>query len=1186
MPLERCLSSGPPYLDSTWTIYVQLEYRQQAVLRKIEIVVHTHKDTSNSMSSNLQIYWARTLAVLAFVFPGFILQLSENSTLLLAQEVKETKAGEPEEPRLAAASDEGTKAISTFRLDKRLDCQLFAAEPDVGNPVALFVDHDGRVYVCETYRQEKGVEDNRAHREWLNDDLAAQTVADRIAYMKKHLGKRYEEYTRQDDRIRLLIDSDGDGKSDKATVFANGFNEAEMGTGAGVLAYRGDVFYTCIPDLFLLRDNNRDGVAETRKSLQSGYGVRFAFRGHDMHGLIIGPDGRLYFSIGDRGYHINDKIKDPASGAVFRCDLDGSNLEVFATGLRNPQELAFDDYGNLFTGDNNSDSGDKARWVYVVRGGDSGWRMYYQYLSDRGPFNREKIWYPYNDDTPAYIVPPIANVGDGPSGLTYYPGTGFGDLFKNQFLLCDFRGNASNSGIRAIEHEPDGAFFKLKKVTQPIWQTLATDIDFGPDGKLYMADWVFGWVGENKGRIYTLEDKSGDDQMITREVQSLLGGELQRKSILELGELLSHRDRRIRQEAQFELVRKKAGDLLFQVAESTTQPVLARIHAIWGIGQLARSPVKGYPVYEDKYKRVADLADDDQVEVRVQAIRFLDDMVDESRRALIEAKLKDPSARVRYFAALALGKLGNVNSIPVVATMLEENQDRDPVLRHGGIMAWLGIVKRYPDAAAKLLEFTSPGSSESCVVAATVTLRKLGAKSIASFLDSSADLEAARGIYDTPIREAIPELASRLNGVVTRSEHFLGRALYANRWLGQAENARAISQFAANNDMPVGLRIQAIQILKNWGNPASADPFMGQWRPLAKRDVAVAAAALKENVAFIAGAEQKVRDELVSAIGALKIENADQLLTSVIESSDASDQAIVSALSSLHQLNSPQAKPMLEKMAGKFSTLSGVVAEKVLELWLKSDPESAIEAARKELLADQNLTPAKAQGLVRGLQGNLGFGKTKRLLVDLFVAAGEEKLAPEARLDLVMVALKSEDAEVQKAVADYQADLASTSDPLRKYADTLAGGDVERGSKVFFGKTEVSCVRCHKVSGVGGEVGPDLSVIGKDKSRQYLLESIVMPNKVIAKGFAQTIVMTVDGELKTGIVKEETDDLLVLMDAEGNLIKIPQDDIEETKMGLSSMPADLIDKLTMAELRDLVAYLKAQVEDTSGDGHQ
>ena len=119
-------------------------------------------------------------------------------------------------------------------------------------------------------------------------------------------------------------------------------------------------------------------------------------------------------------------------------------------------------------------------------------------------------------------------------------------------------------------------------------------------------------------------------------------------------------------------------------------------------------------------------------------------------------------------------------------------------------------------------------------------------------------------------------------------------------------------------------------------------------------------------------------------------------------------------------------------------------------------------------------------------------------------------------------------------------------------------------------------------------MGPDLSTVGLLRDRQYLLESMVVPNKMIAIGYAQMIVATSDGLTHTGIVVDQTDDVLRLMDADGNVISIPQDEIEGSRMGLSSMPTDLVEHLSLTEIRDLVEYLanRRMNEATIPGGHQ
>lgn len=781
---------------------------------------------------------------------------------------------QPYAPKIAPASDEAQKAMAGFRVPAGLKLSLFAAEPLLANPVAFSIDERGRFFVAETFRLHAGVTDTRRHMNWLDDDLACRTVADRVAMYRKYLGAAFATYDVDHDRVRLIEDRDGDGRADSSTVFADGFHSAADGIGSGILARGRDVWYACIPDLWLLRDGDPknmdpkntnskngdsnpsdskqpDGRAGSRRSLQTGYGVHVGFLGHDLHGLRMGPDGRLYFSIGDRGLRIetaNRTLDYTDSGTVLRCNPDGSELEVFAFGLRNPQELAFDQYGNLFTGDNNSDGGDQARFVHVVEGGDSGWRIGYQFITKpvpRGPWNNEKLWHPQWDGQAAYLLPPIANVANGPSGLCYYPGTGLPPRYRDHFFLCDFRGSAVNSGVHALAVKPKGASFELADQHEFIWSILATDCDFGPDGGLYISDWVEGWDAPGKGRIHRLSDPAlaGDAKVL--EVKRLLAEGNANRSIEDLIKLLAHEDLRIRQEAQFELVARALADAakksevaVVALAHTalTGKHQLARLHAIWGLGQIGRElpPALGL---------VTPLIDDADAEVRAQVVKVLGEGRFVAAFDKLLPRLSDDNPRVRFFAAMALGKLGRGEAIAPLIQLLRDNADADPYLRHAAVMGLVGISTSTGRDLAKLLAAVDD-SSPAVRRGVLLVFRRLASPHVAMFLadaDPQIVAEAARAINDAPIPAAMPQLAALAarGGLLEPAQR---RALNANFRLGQRENATALANFAARAEAPEALRVEALAMLADWEKPSGRDQIVGLWRPIEPRSPNDAAA--------------------------------------------------------------------------------------------------------------------------------------------------------------------------------------------------------------------------------------------------------------------------------------------------------------------------------------------------------
>ncbi len=1077
----------------------------------------------------------------------------------------------PEVPKLVENSGEATAAIGSFKKPAGFTCDLFAAEPLVGNPVAFTIDHRGRVVVCESYRQDIGVTDNRGHDEkWLSADLAAETVADRIRYHRELLGDKAAEYETKDDLLRILVDTDGDFHADKATVFASGFNGIEEGTGAGALV-RGDrIYYTNIPKLWALVDKNDDGVADDRIVLADGFGVRVAFRGHDMHGLILGPDGRLYFSIGDRGYHVETPsglIANPESGAVFRCELDGSKLEVVASGLRNPQELAFDDFGNLFTGDNNSDSGDKARWVFVVRGGDTGWRMMYQYISDRGPFNREKIWYPFSEDSPAYTVPPIANLADGPSGLTCYPGTGLvaksgqPDEFANAFFLCDFRGQASNSGVRMIQVNPKGAFFEVKRNEEFVWNILATDVEFGPDGGMYVSDWVNGWKGENKGRIYRFADPQAQASDLVKNTRILLRDGMKSRGEADLASLLDHTDRRVRLEAQWELASRGNRAVFISTLQQTDASLLKRLHSVWGLGQLLRAKPNDELVANALVKA---LSQPDPIVVS-RAIESLADGDYKSALPRFAELLKKESAIIKSASCMAIGLLGADDALDGIVNVLAENDNRDPILRHAGIMGMAGV-KDY----TKLVSLKNH-SSEAVRLAAVVALRKQANPIVFSFLSDSSpkvQKEAVRAVHDVPqLHSQLPALAE-LAVAADTEDAVVSRVLNASFRLGREQDAVRLANFAARSKGKDSMRIEALDMLANWAKPGNRDRVMNRHQPLSDRSPETAKKVLRQRIEELSATPEAVRDKFLDVGAKAGLNEIAKIILVTARDTNAEGPRRGAAIRALTSLAPDSIQPFIDELLKdtnvevRMASLAHQVgntpelATKNLQLAIGSKVFSERQFAWDQL---GSMSTSAAKGLIaKGVNAYLAGTLERDCWVNV-VESAKGKLDPDLDRKL------SDRLESLEKMRE--------SDPKKYFEDCIDGGDANQGRSLFFTRSSLSCVRCHKVGSTGGEVGPNLSALGPQKTREYLLEAIVTPNSAIAQNFETVVILDDDGKTISGILKSENDSSLTLMDAQGALIQIKKDAIEERKKGLSSMPVDLLKYLNKRELRDLVAYL-------------
>jgi len=508
-----------------------------------------------------------------------------------------------------------------------------------------------------------------------------------------------------------------------------------------------------------------------------------------------------------------------------------------------------------------------------------------------------------------------------------------------------------------------------------------------------------------------------------------------------------------------------------------------------------------------------------------------------------------------------------------------------------------------------------------------LALRRLGEPVIGEFLhdpDPLIRLEAARAINDAPIREALPALAAlisadgRLSGgdstpdpTATSHRNSSGiaeamsatdyqelilqplarRVINANFRLGKPENAGALAAFAAQSRSPLSqpaatpssasgnpppglsegvpddVRAEALLMLGQWAAPSPRDKVLGLYRPLAQRDPFPAADALLRHFdSLLADPSTTIKVASINAAADLALRSLSSQLASVVADTLAEGRVRAAALKALAKAKAPEFAAALETAR---LDLDSAVKRAAIFLSSASGSEAAAPQLA-EVLKDG--TREEKQVALAALSQIPGTVADEIIYGVLRPWVEGEPMDPALELDVLEASRARSDERIKSYLLRYETNL-PPGVKTAAYHWALAGGNPENGKKVFIEHPAAACYRCHAVDGAGGEVGPHMDHVALRVTPEQLLESIVDPNAKIAEGFENLLIEMKDGGFHSGIIKQETDDKVVLATPEDGLVTLQKKNIKSRARGASGMPEGIPEILTPQELRDVLAFL-------------
>jgi putative membrane-bound dehydrogenase-like protein len=1027
-----------------------------------------------------------------------------------------------------------TSEASNVKLDGRaftipagFTIERIAGPPLVDRPITAAFDDLGRLYIADS----SGSNDN----------------------VKKQLAERPH-------RIVRLEDSDGDGRFDKQTVFAE-----KMMFPEGTMWHDGSLYVAAPPSIWKLTDSNGDGVADQR--VEWFQGKTLTGCANDLHGPYLGPDGWIYWCKGAFAQQTYERPGKPPfvtrAAHIFRCRPDGKEIEsVMTGGMDNPVDVVFTPGGErIFTTTFlvNPGGGQRDGLIHAVYGG------IYGKIHD-------PIFEPAHKWTGPEVMPVLLHMGPAaPCGLTRYESDAFGREFQDNLFACYFNLHKVSRHVLA----PAGSTFTTKDedfVSSPDLDFHPTDVLEDADGSLVIVD-TGGWYKlccptsqlhkpDVLGAVYRVRRQGmsvapAPSRLVLREYArgSDTVGRLD-----DLKKRLGDARPALQKSAIEVLARppRKADVLPLLTATPGDPSPLVRRNAVWALTRIddprAAATVRSL------------LTDSDEL-VRQAAIHSASLRRDREAVSQLMQLLQAPSLHNRRAAAEAIGRIGDKRAVP--ALLQAAGQPVDRILEHSLTYALIEIAD--PEATAAGLQSPNPRTIRAAMVALDqMDHGQLDPSFVAGLLTSAqpALKETASWIIGRH-REWAEALAGVVGDRLIRIDLAPADRAELERQLGRFAQAAPIQQLMAvtlrNAFAPTEARRSSLQAMA-WSN---------------LKPEAVPAAWLGAIASVLEG--DPATPELVApAISTLRA-----LPLSKSNAHDLTDHLLRIATSSTNS-NGLRLEALAAVPGGLVNPDQGLF--NFLKSELDRNQTVSARTTAADVLARAKLTPPQLNLLADALK-TAGPLEVDRLL-GAFEQSTDESLglklvetlanspaASSIRVDALKAHLAKYGPRVQKQAealyAKLNVDAAKQKAQLEQLMATLSAGDIRRGQLAFHSE-KAACYSCHAIGYRGGNVGPDLTRIGSIRSERDLLEAIVFPSASFVRSFEPIAIATKDGKVVNGLLRGENADELVLATGVNQEARVARRDIDEMRPStVSVMPAGLDQQLTPQELADLVAFLKA-----------